>query len=294
MEQNNQVYVKLQKHLDNQAVGFPVTRSGVELKILKHIFTPAEAEIACCLSYKFEPLETIFNRAGHLVDSAAELEKRFDRIQQKGGLESKIKHGQMHYCNSPLVVGMYEFQQNRLTPEFVEDFNEYTSSKNFGLAFLSTKLPQLRTIPVSKSIDPQHNVATFDEVMTLLQQAEEPFVTIDCICRKKKSIEGHACTLTDRKETCLAIGSIARMVLRSGTGREITRDEAMSIIAQNQKQGLVLQPSNTQKAEFICSCCGCCCGMLRTHQNLPKPLKFWASNFYAAVDRVTCEGCGPV
>ncbi len=55
MEQNEQVYNKFQKHLDNQVVGFPATRSGVEIKILKHIFTPEEAEIACCLSYKFEP-----------------------------------------------------------------------------------------------------------------------------------------------------------------------------------------------------------------------------------------------
>jgi hypothetical protein len=45
MKQNEQAYVKLQKHLDNQAIGFPATRSGVELKILKHIFTPQEAEI---------------------------------------------------------------------------------------------------------------------------------------------------------------------------------------------------------------------------------------------------------
>jgi len=60
VELNNQVYVKLQKHLDNQAVGFPATRSGVEIKILKHIFTPEEAEIVCCLSYQFEPLEMIF------------------------------------------------------------------------------------------------------------------------------------------------------------------------------------------------------------------------------------------
>jgi Na+-translocating ferredoxin:NAD+ oxidoreductase subunit B len=292
VKKNNQIYVKLQKHLDNQAVGFPATRSGVEINILKHIFSPEEAEIACCLSYKFEPLETIIRRAGHLVDSAEELERHFDRIQQKGGIESKIKHGKMHYCNSPLVVGMYEFQQNRLTPEFIEDFNDYTSNKNFGLAFLSTKLPQMRTIPVSKSIHPQHNVSTFDEVITLLQQAEEPFVIIECICRKKKSIEGKSCKVTDRKETCLAIGSMARMTLISSIGREITRDDAMSIIAQNQKQGLVLQPSNTQKAEFICSCCGCCCGMLRTHQSLPKPMEFWASNFYAAVDRATCEGCG--
>ena len=137
MAKNNRVYVKLQKHLDNQAVGFPATRSGVELKILQHIFTPREAEIACCLNYKFEPLETIFSRAGHLVDSADRLEKILAEIQGKGGIEFKIKNGCIHYCNAPLVVGMYEYQQNRLTPEFIEVFNKYTSSKNFGLAFLS-------------------------------------------------------------------------------------------------------------------------------------------------------------
>ena len=292
MEQNNQVYVKLQKHLDRQAVGFPATRSGAEIKILKHIFSPEEAEIACCLSYKFEPLKTIVSRAGHRVNSSDELEKSLDRIQKKGGIESRIKNGKMHYCNAPLVVGMYEFQLNRLTPDFIEDFNEYTSDKKFGIEFLSTKLPQMRTIPVAKSIHPQHNASTFDEVAALLQQAEEPFVIFECICRKKKSLAGHTCKVTDRKETCLAVGSMARTALRSGSGREITREDALSIIEQNQKQGLVLQPSNSQKAEFICSCCGCCCGMLGIHQALPKPMEFWASNFYAAVDRATCEGCG--
>ena len=292
MENKYQVYFKLQKHLDNQVLGFPATRSGAEIKILQHIFTPREAEIACFLNYKFEPLETIFKRAGHLVASAEDLEKILDGIQQKGGIESKIKNGNMHYCNAPLVVGMYEYQQNRLTPEFIESFNEYTSSKNFGLAFLSSKLPQMRTIPVSRSIRPQHNVSTFDEVVTLLEQAAEPFVIIDCICRKKKALEGSSCKVTDRKETCLAIGSMARMALLSHIGREIPRDEAISIIEQNQKQGLVLQPSNTEEAEFICSCCGCCCGMLRTQKILPKPVDFWASNFYAAVDRDTCEKCG--
>ena len=292
MAQNNQVYVRLQKHLDKQAIGFPATRSGVEIEILKHIFTPKEAEIACCLDYQYEPLETISNRAGHLVDSTKELEESLDRIQKKGGIESKVKNGQMHYCNAPLVVGMYEFQTNRLTPEFVDNFNNYTSNKNFGIAFLGTRIPQMRTIPISKSIQPQHNVSTFDEAMSLLQQAEAPFAIIECICRKKKSIEGKSCEITDRKETCLAIGSIAGMVLRSGLGKEISRDEAQAIIDQNQKEGLVLQPSNTQQAEFICSCCGCCCGMLRTQKLLPKPLDFWSSNFYAAVDEIACEGCG--
>ena len=88
------------------------------------------------------------------------------------------------------------------------------------------------------------------------------------------------------------MGDIGQVVLQSGIGREIAGDEAMSIIEQNQKQGLVLQPSNTEKAEFICSCCGCCCGMLGVQKTLPKPLDFWASNFHAVVDTSKCEGCG--
>jgi NAD-dependent dihydropyrimidine dehydrogenase PreA subunit len=292
MDPNNQIYVRLQKHLDNQAVGFPATRSGAELKILKHIFTPEEAEVTSYLNHKPEPIRAIFERVRHLVETPEELDRLLDRIQKKGGIESTIKNGLTYYCCAPLVVGMYEFQLGRLTPEFIKDFNEYTSTKKFGIEFLSTELPQMRTIPVSKSIHLQHNVSTFDEVTSLLQQAEAPFVILECICRKKKEIEGHSCKVTDRKETCLAIGNVARMVLKSGNGREIARDEALAILDENQKQGLVLQPSNTERIDFICSCCGCCCGMLAVHKSLPKPLDFWATNFLAKVDADKCDACG--
>ena len=292
MEKNEQVYINLQRHLDRQAIGFPATKSGSEIRILKHIFTPQEAEIATCLTYKFEPLEMVFKKAGHIVESPEKLAELLDRIEKNGGIESKTKGGQRLYCNAPLVVGMYEFQLGKLTPNFIKDFSEYTSDKKYGIEFLSTKLPQMRTIPIAKSIQPQHNVSTFDEVTKLLQQAEAPFVIFDCICRQKKAIGGDPCQVTDRKETCFAVGSIAQAFLRSGLGRKITLDESMSILEQNQKQGLVLQPSNTETAEFICSCCGCCCGMLGMHKSLPKPVDFWASNFYAVVDTDSCDGCG--
>jgi Pyruvate/2-oxoacid:ferredoxin oxidoreductase delta subunit len=291
MEQN-QAYLKLQKHLDNQAAGFPATKTGIEKRILEHIFTPEEAEVASFLSHKFEPLKTIYSRAKHLVESPEELKKILDRIQKKGGIEFKIKNGIKHYCNAPLVVGMHEFQLDRLTPEFMKDFYDYTSSKKFVIEYLSTLLPQKRTIPIAKSIQPQHNsISTFDEVTMLLQEAQEPFAIIECICRKKKSIQGKTCKVTDRKETCLALDGMAQMTLANDIGREITRDEAMSIIEQNQKDGLILQPSNTKQAESICSCCGCCCDMLDLYKTLPKPLDFWATNFYATVDQDTCEGC---
>jgi Pyruvate/2-oxoacid:ferredoxin oxidoreductase delta subunit len=291
MDSTDQVYVRLQKHLDNQPVGLPATRSGVEIKILKHIFMPSEAEIATCLSYKPEQIDKVFGRAGHLVRSKEELVKALDCILLKGGIGIELKGGEKQFFNIPLIVGMFEMQLGRLTPEFIKDFNKYTSDKKFGIEFLSTELPQMRTIPVAKSIHPHHHISTFDEATTLLKQSEGPFVILECICRKKKKIEGKTCMVTDRKETCLAIGSIAQSVLGAGVGREIASDEAMLIIEQNQKDGLVLQPSNTEKADFICSCCGCCCGMLSIHKFLPKPLDFWASNFYAEVDINTCSGC---
>jgi Pyruvate/2-oxoacid:ferredoxin oxidoreductase delta subunit len=292
VEKNEQVYIKLQRHLDSQAVGFPATKSGSEIRILKHIFAPQEAEIATCLTYKPEPIEMVFERARHLVESPEKLSELLDRIGKKGGIELKIKGGKRLYCNAPLVVGMYEFQLGKLTPEFIKDFDEYTSGKKFGIEFISTKLPQMRTIPIARSIQPQHNVGTFDELTMLLQHAEAPFAVFECICRQKKTLLGKSCQITERKETCLAVGSMAQAALRMGMGKEITLDESMSILEQNQKQGLVLQPSNTEKAEFICSCCGCCCGMLGMHKNLPKPVDFWASNFYAVVDADTCDGCG--
>ena len=85
---------------------------------------------------------------------------------------------------------------------------------------------------------------------------------------------------------------MAEMLQAGNVGRTISREDALSIIKQNQSEGLVLQPSNTQKAEFICSCCGCCCGMLSIHKSLPKPLDFWASNFKAIVETAACIGCG--
>jgi len=286
------VYRNLQKHLDSQAVGFPATKSGVEIRILKHIFSPDQAKIAAYLNYKPEPIETIYQRAKNQIDSKAMLSKMLESIEKKGGIETQMKGETKYYCNAPLIVGMYEYQTNRLTPEFLADFERYTSDQKFGVEFLSTELPQMRTIPIGKSITFKNDVSTFDEAISLLKQSNGIFSIIPCICRKKKKLQGESCKITDRKETCLVIGDMADATLRNDTGRQIDLDEAISILEKNQKEGLVLQPSNSQKADFICSCCGCCCGMFAMHKNLPKPIDFWTSNYFATIDDTLCEGCG--
>jgi len=165
---------------------FPATKSGAEIRVLKHIFSPEEAKIATCLSFKLEPLETIYKKAESIVDSPNELSNILDAIEKKGGIESKVKNDRKYYCNAPLIVGMYEFQLDKLTPEFIKDFDKYTSDKKFGVEFLSTELPQMRTIPIAKSITIKNNISTFDEAAVLLKESNGAFAICECICRKKK------------------------------------------------------------------------------------------------------------
>jgi len=289
---DDHIYEHLRRHLDRQAIGFPASRDGAALRVLKHIFSPEEAQIAAGLSDRHEPLETLFRRLGQVVSSPDELAKMLDRMLRKGGIEVKVQNGRRYYANTPLLVGMYELQIGRLTPDFLRDFENYTSSPHFGLEFLGTALPQIRTIPVERSLHPHHRAAAFDEVAALLAKAPGPFVVLECICRLKKRLEGQVCQVTDRRETCLGFGSIAQTVLEGGNGRAIDRREVMTIIRANQKDGLVLQPSNTEESAFVCSCCGCCCGMLQLHRRLPRPAEFWSSNFFAVVDPSLCNGCG--
>jgi len=292
MKRAEEIYRKLQRHLDSQAVGFPATSAGAEIRILKHIFSPLQAKIATCLNFKPEPLEIIYKRAQSLVESPDELSDILEAIEKNGGLEAWVKGDKRYYCNTPFVVGMYEFQLGKLTPELIEDFDEYFSDRKFGVEFLSTELPQMRTIPIAKSISIKSHVSTFDEVAALLKKSDTALAICECICRQKKDLQGIPCQVTDRKETCLAVGNLAHTAVRNSLGRSIDLEEAMSILGKNQKEGLVLQPSNTEQVDFICSCCGCCCGMLRMHKSIPKPLDFWVSNFYARVDTGICEGCG--
>ena len=59
MPEVDKVYRDLQRHLDKQAVGFPATESGVELRILQDYFSPEEASLALYLNYKPQPVSEV-------------------------------------------------------------------------------------------------------------------------------------------------------------------------------------------------------------------------------------------
>lgn len=286
------IYRTLQKHLDKQAVGFPATKSGVEIRILKRLFTPDEAKIAMHLTYRPSSITDIYNMVKAEGISQESLENVLDSMVKKGAIARTERNNRNYYHTLPFVVGMFEWQLNRLTPEFLNDVSDLMSDQHFGLSFLSTKVSQMRTIPIEESIKVEHYVTSYDNLRELIERTEGPISVQECICRQAASIKGNPCEKTSRLETCMVFGDWAKLAVESGIARQITKEEALEIQRQNQADGLVLQPSNDQKIDFICACCGCCCGMLSLNKRLPKPVEFWASNYFASVIAEQCNGCG--
>ena len=290
MKSDNQIYRRLQHHLNQQPVGFPRGRSGEDIQLLKRIFTPDEARLALYLTHKHATLSEIQNRAPSAGDRER-MQALLDAMFQKGAIASKAHNGEQGWYLMPLVVGMFEGQVGKLTRRFAIDAARYMRSLSYGRSLIATNPSQMRTIPVNTSIPVERLVASYDDMRGLLDADDGPFVALPCICRKLKAMQQKTCKQTTRTESCLAVGETATMCLKRGVGRSVTREEALSMLTQGEKEGLVLQPSNTQRAEFVCSCCGCCCGMLGLQKALPRPVDFWTSNFYATVDD-TCIRCG--
>ena len=80
MDNEDQVSRDLQRHLDEGPVGYLSTKSGADIRVLKHLLTPEEAKIATQLStIKMEPVKTIYRyiRKSGMSMSIKELQKNW-------------------------------------------------------------------------------------------------------------------------------------------------------------------------------------------------------------------------
>jgi electron transport complex protein RnfB len=238
------VYERLARHLDNLPPGYPSTDSGVELRILRRLFTPEEAELAQHLTLIPEAARVVARRAKLPVEEAAQ---RLEDMLEKRLIHASVREGYPNrYQASAFVVGFWEGQVDRLDLELVQDFEEYLPTALDP--DLWQKAPQLRTVPVGESISAQTEVMLHEQAEELVR-SHDTFAVANCICRQEMHILGEGC---DKPlQSCLALGRAAESTVRVGRARVISQEEAVMLLRQAEETGLVLQPSNTQTAAFI-------------------------------------------
>ncbi|TVQ35902.1 MAG: 4Fe-4S dicluster domain-containing protein [Spirochaetaceae bacterium] len=283
---NDAVYQALRQRIDQLPVPYPPTESGVELKLLKALFTAEEARVALHLSAIAEPVGTIHRRVPKMDrDRLASVLKR---LAKKGAIVSGVTRVGSRplrtYSLAPLVVGMFELQVDRLTPEFVRDFHDYLD-QGFRASIMEVRTAQMRTVPVRAELSAQRSVASYEDMHSYLATHPGPFAVINCVCRQSAGLLGQACSTKSTHETCLMIGHVP------SHGRELSRDAILEILNKCEREGHVLQPQNTRKPSFICCCCRDCCEILRNARKLPRPADAIPSAHRASVDAALCSGC---
>ncbi len=286
------IYRELQIHLDKYPIGYPATKSGVEIDLLKFFFNLDEAKAALCLGLSKSPLWRIKRRYKKRFSEDITTEKLSETLNalfMRGSIR-RSDDPPYEYANAFLAIGMFEFHVNDLTPELMELLHKYYDEA-FMDEFFSTLLPQLRTSPHLKSIVPEHRIDTYDNMRDYIIKTDEVIQIANCVCKQGEALLGRTCRqVGDDIEICIYFGKGG--YIDRNKGRIATKEECLALLDKAEDKGLVIQPGNSLQPFCICLCCGCCCGVLSSARKFEKPAELFATNYYAEIDDGKCNGCG--
>jgi Pyruvate/2-oxoacid:ferredoxin oxidoreductase delta subunit len=144
--------------------------------------------------------------------------------------------------------------------------------------------PFTRVIPVGVTVPAKTHVLAHEDVREIIENARSLSVT-KCTCR----LTAHKC---DKKlEACLQINRAAEYSMARGTGRKLTKQQALDLIRECEEDGLIHVVMNKQSVDhFICNCCSCCCQtmpvLIEHNVSVIEP-----SRFAATIDGDLCTAC---
>lgn len=280
------VYRRLAQRLDAIPNGFPATESGIELRLLAKIFTPEEATLASVMRLTPEPAPAITARAG--VDPQIAL-RTLKGMARKGQIHVKKGAGQLLFGLMPFIVGIFEEQLPRMDTELAALFEQYLQETRGGT--IAREEPAVhRVIPVGEAIPFDLEVFPYERAAELVEKAKAWGVR-DCICRVQQKLIGNGCDHPIDK--CLVFSPIKGAFDGSEVDRAIGKEEALEILREAEEAGLVHSTGYYREQHtYICNCCTCCCGILRTVAEFGVPAAAVCSDFHAVVDSESCVGCG--
>ncbi|MEE9913769.1 MAG: 4Fe-4S binding protein [Deltaproteobacteria bacterium] len=281
----NNIYERLRDRLEMMATGYPATASGVEIKILQHLFSEDDAGLFLKLDTTPETARQIASRLGA---DAADTAARLEGMARKGLIFRVRQENAIRYFPVPFIVGIYEFQLNNLNKPLLKDISQYYLT-GLGATFHGQKTPHLRSIPINAEIVADRPVFPYDDAAAIIK-SKARIAVAECFCRKAVSLYGKTCP--HPLETCLQFETFADYYVENKMARWISTDEALAILKQSEAEGLVIHILNSQKVEAMCCCCSCCCGMLISLKLFPAPARAVKSNYVCLIDKFLCTNCG--
>ena len=287
----DEVYQALQERLDRSVTGAPKTAAFE--RILRLLFTPEEAAIAHRMP-QFTSVEHLAVRIGMPVE---ELDAHVTEMARKGLVLDLEHDGRRMVALSPVVIGFYEFTFMRVRGEAPMEelaglFEEYFDTGALPRSVFRANTQIGRSLVREEALpeDLGTEVLDWERATSIVASAATVAVAL-CPCRHHARLAGRGCDAPLR--TCLSFDSAAETLVRAGIAEQIDNDEGLKILAESKAAGLAQTADNVQRGiTYMCNCCGCCCGMMRSIKRFGIYNGIVTSNWIASVDHSVCRGCG--
>lgn len=171
--------------------------------------------------------------------------------------------------------------------EFLDLWHEWDQTEWPDLAKTMVDLmprSMMRVIPVGVTVQADSQVLSQEDVKEVIENSKNLAVT-NCPCRLTSKKCDHTV------QACLQINRAADYAVTRGTGRKLTKEEALDLLHKTEEEGLIHCTFNQKSIDtLICNCCPCCCSFLElVIQHGTKVVD--ASRFQARVDTDLCTGC---
>jgi len=255
------------------------------MKVLKRLMDEEEAEIAASLPCPVAEL------ARGLGKQEEDINRRLGGLCGKGVVFMTSKGHrfardilQLHDATASDVRLDYIWGRELL--DLWEDFCQEEWYPDWAKGIQTLTVPVWRVIPARSAISEGTKLLPAEDLEAILERATR-FAVVRCSCRRV------AKRCDSPLEVCLQLNRGAEYAITRGTGKELTREEAMKILDVAEEAGLIHSTyDGSEVPNVICNCCSDCCVFyypLTRYGGLEKGVA--KSRFQADVDRATCDGC---
>ncbi|WP_094607520.1 Ion-translocating oxidoreductase complex subunit B [Sporomusa silvacetica DSM 10669] len=288
------LYEKLRQRLDMIATGFqkssdvPGGTENSDYNLLKFLFWPEHAEVALEIPIdKFADAEEITARLKR--DDVKVVAGHLHKMAENGSIFHKKENGKDYYRLLGYTPGLLEFQASRLTTENIQVFGQYLGEAVMPAVF-DMKVPSWRYLPVNQAVTVDNKILAYENVTEIIK-SKKRIAVAPCMCR---SLKPDACKVTDKPyDCCLQYDEWADLYVNDlKMSRYITQEEALALVKHNQENNIVMMAAGSLESEIMCSCCECCCDLLKAYKAFKGQSSEMVTNYYVDIDKDKCIECG--
>jgi len=293
---SNELYDRLIDNLMLIGGAVPIYKCEEFTALIQALFNPEEAELAAGMPLGMQAVEAISEQVDRPADTIVPL---LERMTDKGLVFHQVRNEKTHYKLMAVLPGFFEFQfmkgettdhdrkMAHLFKAYFDKMEEFTVGASLELMRKIT--PFSRVIPVEKEVAGGSEIQPYQALSDYIQKSE--FISVStCYCRHYGELLGDPCDKP--KQNCMAFGPNAKFTSERGYGRLVSKEEALQVLDDAEKAGLVHMSSNTSKyIDFICNCCSCHCGVVKSLQELDLPSMGAVSSYRLKIDEEACIGC---